>query len=95
MEVHNSWILLKTSHSMANNTITPFQMNKDTVKYISEKTKEYRLKNKLTQKKVAFLAKIPLTTYQRVEHGTGVVPIKTLEAICEVFGCTSSEILPF
>ena len=59
---------------------------------IGEKIKILRTERKLTQKDVAYLAKISLVAYSNIERGISFPKQDTLKAIAEVFKVNPNDI---
>ena len=64
----------------------------DIDKVIGEVFKEYRVKNKLTQEKIAEKLGISVKYISRIENGTGGVKVETLVNYMNILGITPNVI---
>lgn len=68
-------------------------MKKDSInKVLGEIFKEYRLKNKLTQEKIAEKLGISVKYISRIENGTGGVKVETLVNYMNILGISPNVI---
>ena len=67
-------------------------MKTDIDKILGEIFKEYRLKNKLTQEKIAEKLSISVKYISRIENGTGGVKVETLVNYMNILGISPNVI---
>ena len=65
----------------------------DIDKVLGEVFKEYRVKNKLTQEKIAEKLGISVKYISRIEMGIGTVNLVTLVKICKILDMDLDELL--
>jgi transcriptional regulator with XRE-family HTH domain len=63
--------------------------------HIAKKLQYYREKSNLSQLEVARKIKSGSGHITYIEKGYGIPSLPTLQKLCEVYGITSSDILPF
>lgn len=64
-------------------------------KHVAKALKEAREKGGLTQQELAKKAGINSNAYAKIERGSALPELDTLEKLAKALGVTSSDILPF